>query len=200
MNLNSFNYSKPSDFVECLRNITDQRVWFNDSFSYWNDEINPSFAETLTRNGLGFTFNIVEYESLIHSNRTSGDFKYKFNDEFIKAKRPWKTGAQPDNGVFIQLHYHDNSVWWRGLCRYPSFSVHSPFELPITSNLNQFYFGRSLTIWITPEIIQTDSDLRSTSPEKRKCYFEGERNLTYYITYTKKNCEMECFSFIGKTD
>ena len=198
LNLNSFNYRKNSDFVEYLRNITDQRVWFNASLGYWNNEPNPSFAETLTRFGLGLTFNIVEYENLMHFNRTSKDFKYEYIVESVRPKRPWRTGEKLNNGLSMRFNYFDFSVWSKGTCRNPSFFVHSPFELPITSSPVIFEYGRSLTVSITPEIIQTDNDLRSTSPEKRKCYFEDERNLTYFKTYTQKNCEMECFSFTGK--
>lgn len=29
---------------------------------------------------------------------------------------------------------------------------------------------------------------------RRQCYFESERHLTYYKTYTQRNCELECFA------
>lgn len=38
-------------------------------------------------------------------------------------------------------------------------------------------------------------DLQSShKPEERKCYFEGERQLDFFKTYTKANCEVECLA------
>jgi amiloride-sensitive sodium channel len=55
-----------------------------------------------------------------------------------------------------------------------------------------------LNVWIVPEIIQADEDLRSFDPDERKCYFEDERKLNYFKVYTQRNCESECLSFAGK--
>lgn len=42
--------------------------------------------------------------------------------------------------------------------------------------------------------ITTDEDLRKFSPESRSCYFEGERSLKFYKSYTKANCDWECLT------
>lgn len=47
---------------------------------------------------------------------------------------------------------------------------------------------------VTPEITQSDDDLRNVAPEKRRCYFEGEKKLKYFQNYTQRNCELECLS------
>jgi hypothetical protein len=39
---------------------------------------------------------------------------------------------------------------------------------------------------------KTDDNLRRFSPESRKCYFEDEKPLKFFKTYTKLNCELEC--------
>jgi acid-sensing ion channel, other len=41
----------------------------------------------------------------------------------------------------------------------------------------------------------TDDGLRDYHPESRKCYFENEKPLTFFKTYTKLNCEWECLAF-----
>jgi acid-sensing ion channel, other len=41
---------------------------------------------------------------------------------------------------------------------------------------------------------RTDDSLRSFSPEKRKCFFEGEKVLRFFKTYSKALCEWECMS------
>jgi hypothetical protein len=197
--LNSFEYDNNSDFVEHLRSINDQRIWFNGSKSVWNDVENPNFAETLTRHGIGFTFNIVEDSKLLRLNKTSSDFRYSYSDRTSRKARPWSTGARSSHGLVSTFHYFDNfSTWPESTCRFTSFAVHSPFEVPLTASLITYNYGRDLNVWITPEIMQTDEDLRSFSPDHRNCYFEDERQLNYYKLYTQKNCEMECLSFIGE--
>lgn len=49
-----------------------------------------------------------------------------------------------------------------------------------------------MEIKIIPKSFRTDDDFRKFSPEIRKCYFEGERKLKYFKTYTKAHCEWEC--------
>jgi acid-sensing ion channel, other len=82
-------------------------------------------------------------------------------------------------------------------CTSPSFLIHSPFELPGSYDLNEmieFSYHYDLEVLITPEVIKTDADLRSHEPEKRGCYFEGEKKLKYFKVYTKRNCEFECLA------
>jgi amiloride-sensitive sodium channel len=76
--------------------------------------------------------------------------------------------------------------------------VHSPFELPISKTFTEFSYKQQINVWITPEVIEAEDDLRSFDPDERKCYFEDERSLKYFKIYTQKNCEMECLSFIGE--
>jgi amiloride-sensitive sodium channel len=83
-----------------------------------------------------------------------------------------------------------------------TFLVHSPFELPGSyevEDLFTFDYGFDFQVLITPELVQTDESLRSFSPEKRGCYFEGERKLEYFKVYTKRNCEFECYSEIMRS-
>jgi acid-sensing ion channel, other len=58
----------------------------------------------------------------------------------------------------------------------------------------QFLYGYDLEVLITPEIIQTDEDLKSIDPKKRGCFFEGERKLKFFKVYSRRNCEYECIS------
>jgi hypothetical protein len=177
-----------------LRNLTEHREWFNRTEAIWNNEKNPKFTEIITRNGLGFTFNLMEHSDLFYENRSSSDFRYSYNDASPREKRPWSTGAQMGSKLWAKFYNLDPSPYF---CKLSQFSVHSPFELPQVSSFRVFDVGMKLNVWIKPDIIQTDDDLRSFDPDERKCYFEGERNLTYFKVYTKKNCESECLSFAG---
>jgi acid-sensing ion channel, other len=99
-------------------------------------------------------------------------------------------------GLEISLTTNDD-IYYLDICVPPSFIVHSPFELPGSYDLNEiieFGYTYDYEVLITPEIIKTDASLRSYEPEKRGCYFEGEKKLKYFKVYTRRNCEFECLA------
>lgn len=54
-------------------------------------------------------------------------------------------------------------------------------------------------IKVTPEVVLGDSNLKkSFSPEQRKCYFDGERELRYFSIYSESNCDLECISNVSQ--
>lgn len=56
-----FNYTKNTDFVERLKNITaiSQKPWFDKKLAKLNQQKgNPPNTETLIMHGIGFTFNL----------------------------------------------------------------------------------------------------------------------------------------------
>lgn len=195
---NSFNFSSNSDFVEHLRTFQPQRIWFNKSERFWNSKNKAIFAEILTKNGIGFTFNLAKDHNLLNLNATHSDFRYSYNDEIKVPNRPWSTGAQPGSKLFTKFKWINFETWKYSSCRHERFGVHSPFELPTASIFLEFDFDTDFQVWITPQDIQTDNDLRSDDPDERNCFFDDERKLKYFQVYTQKNCEMECLSHVGE--
>jgi acid-sensing ion channel, other len=51
-------------------------------------------------------------------------------------------------------------------------------------------------IRISPNMIKTSKELKKYRPEKRQCFFEKERYLKYFESYTQNNCELECIANI----
>jgi hypothetical protein len=196
--LSSMDFQNNTDFVDEIKRSPDQKHWYERSNRSWNGEGSPELAWTLTRHGIGNSFNLAEDSSLLNLNRTSTDFRYSYGDEATKPKRPWLTGAQAGNKFKMKVLSVSLRKWLFGMCRPPSFIVHSPFELPIRKRPTQFSYKQRINVWITPEIIEAEDELRSFDPDERKCYFEDERSLKYFKVYTQKNCEMECLSFIGE--
>lgn len=65
-----FKFNSTSDFVDLLRNHTyEERPWFIHKKAKWNKDIEPSFAEILTQNGIGYTFNLMDQSELLHASR-----------------------------------------------------------------------------------------------------------------------------------
>jgi acid-sensing ion channel, other len=113
-----------------------------------------------------------------------------------------KSSAQQD-GLTLFLKSNQNIKMF-DLCKFWAFTVHSPFELPGSyeddTETCELHFGVDVDVLITPEIIYTDKALRSYEPEKRGCYFEGEKKLKFFKVYTRRNCEVECFAQYNYTD
>lgn len=106
---------------------------------------------------------------------------------------PLHTGAESADGLEI--------VMFKGkqldldVCRVASFTLHSPYELPNGYDFFDYCdldYQKVVTVSIIPEVVYTGNSLRSIDPVKRNCFFDGEKELKYFKTYTKNNCEMEC--------
>lgn len=65
-----FNYSRNSDFVSFLMNITStsSKLWFDERNAEWQGDKNPKFVKTLTKNGIGFTFNTFDADEHLNAN------------------------------------------------------------------------------------------------------------------------------------
>lgn len=53
-----FNYSKNTDFVDMLKNDSSPQFWLKEFDAKWNQKECSPNAETLTKHGIGFTFNL----------------------------------------------------------------------------------------------------------------------------------------------
>lgn len=51
-----------------------------------------------------------------------------------------------------------------------------------------------MLISIRPKIITTSDGLKHYEPHRRQCYFQRERRLRYFNTYSQTNCELECLA------
>lgn len=63
-----FNYSRRSDFVDELLRMKSsaQQRWFDERKASWRSDLNPNFLESLTTNGIGFTFNTFGAAELLN--------------------------------------------------------------------------------------------------------------------------------------
>lgn len=81
----------------------------------------------------------------------------------------------PENGIFFLLYFH------------------MPNEIMTPLHVPEYIYGtRRLTLDATYH--QVDGNLRHYSPEKRECYFDGEKQLKFFKSYTKSHCEFECMA------
>lgn len=178
--------------------MTERIHWFQETESSWNSLANPPFTETITANGIGFTFNMVDIDRLLNFSITSDDFKDSSNPKkfVLKDPQPWTTKADETNGLKVSLKKNRFITGKVDNCRNNMIIIHSPYELPNVDDGIIIEYGRSLDVLITVDVVQSDDDLRRISIEKRNCFFQEERVLKFFKIYTKTNCENECASMV----
>jgi amiloride-sensitive sodium channel len=72
---------------------------------------------------------------------------------------------------------------------------HLPNEMPTPFHKESFFkesFHTDFTL--SAEKFTAKADLRRFSPDIRRCYFEGEKKLKFFKSYTKNHCDCECMT------
>lgn len=71
--------------------------------------------------------------------------------------------------------------------------MHSPSDIP--KGRTQYVRAptdQEVVISLTPKYIKTQEELREYSIDDRECFFQNERKLKYFKSYTQENCNLEC--------
>lgn len=190
-----FNYTSTSEAVQYLRNLTEYKSWWMEANATWNSALDVPFSETITRNGIGFTFNMIDFDDLVDFSVISDDFRDLSNITKL-VPTPWSTKSGDETGLTINLKKNRFLTAKFQNCHQNSFIVHDPFEFPDSSDGLEFGYRLSVEILITANVIQSDEDVKSVSLEKRNCYFKDERSLKFFKIYSKSNCERECLTMV----
>lgn len=75
--------------------------------------------------------------------------------------------------------------------------LHNPTETPkITDYGFSITTGKETRVVINPRLSDASVNIKSIPTAQRQCVFANEGNLSYFRTYSRKNCEMECESRI----
>uniref|UniRef100_A0A336MJF3 CSON001992 protein n=1 Tax=Culicoides sonorensis TaxID=179676 RepID=A0A336MJF3_CULSO len=173
------------------------------------------FGRILTEEGVCYTFNLLNKTELLRDG-----FSFNFDENFPPSAANWsfdmKSIKPEDPQYTFNNPFYPFRIFTTGqkLIVYlasntaedldescPGYGerfrvfIHGPDEIPW--HLHHYYdidIKTYTTLSVTPQIVMaTDRMETAYSPEKRRCYFDGEKTLKYFKRYTKKNCELECF-------
>lgn len=72
------------------------------------------------------------------------------------------------------------------------FYLNVPGETVEARNFLQTEFFEDTLVSIKPKLITTSNGLRNYKPMQRGCFFNSERQLRFFKSYTKYNCNIEC--------
>ncbi|XP_045775145.1 pickpocket protein 28-like [Maniola jurtina] len=172
------------------------------------------FTPILTEEGVCYTFNTIGPEDLFQTDNLNTDYKYMYSlsrtrlngwtpkegyardaPETTYPERSIGAGAKAGLKLFLGEDVEGLDTACMGMVSGFKILLHHPTELP---RLSQQYIRipiyEEVTIAFTPKKIVTSNGLRVFPPDRRQCYFTGERNLKYFKLYTQSNCEFECLT------
>lgn len=176
------------------------------------------FYNMFTNEGICFSYNLLDYKFLFNDNIDKyqkmpyhrGRFSKITNwtlengyHGFNRSSYPFRALASgTEGGLNIDLKSliaDIDSVCGQNVDGY-KIALHTPGEFPrFEKHFFQIPFGQFVMLSVKPRLITTSEKLRSYSPDKRQCYFDGEKPLKFFKMYTQSNCELECLTEYTKS-
>lgn len=103
-------------------------------------------------------------------------------------------------GIAIRMHEQDFEYSCRGMIPGARIFIHTPGDtMPSARHSFRIPLSEEVQISIRPKMMTTSETLRSYTTQQRQCFFNSERKLFFFKTYTQSNCEAECLSnFVKK--
>lgn len=120
---------------------------------------------------------------------------YSTNEATTYPRRVLGPGARAGLNIVLKLTEPDLDYICRGPVQGFKILLHTPGEIPRVSK--QYFrvpLRQEVVVSVKPNMITTSEGLADYEPERRQCYFNNERNLTFFKVYTQSNCELECLA------
>lgn len=117
----------------------------------------------------------------------------KGGSKTLNSKFPWKVSSSGEGAFTLSTSIENNT----DLKIYNALFMHPPNEPPLFLQKNdaiEFDGGKIIEIFIIPNVILTDNDLKSFEIKDRVCFFDDEKQLRFFKDYSIKNCQLECFA------
>lgn len=170
------------------------------------------FKETLTDEGICFTFNLLNASEIYREENLAKNYTTLLKHEMSSKYWDPDPSADPEyvsedliyprrvlsasEGLTINLRLNPNDTDF--LCGGPvqSFKIllHTNGEVP---QVSKYYYrvpvDHDIVMSVRPSIMQTtDTLLTNYNSDRRKCFYDGERQLKFFRKYTQRNCQLDC--------
>ncbi|KAH8405086.1 hypothetical protein KR222_000906 [Zaprionus bogoriensis] len=97
--------------------------------------------------------------------------------------------------AFLQGMEHNYDYDCRSFKQGYKVFLNSPESVPLTSgNYILVPHGHEVMVSVLPNYVVSTDNLHEISAEKRQCYFDDERYLRYFRSYSQSNCQTECLA------
>jgi acid-sensing ion channel, other len=163
------------------------------------------FRKVMTILGICYSFNMQSHNEIFNDLISKNFDSYgRFDEPKItqwsqdrgyfdqrKDQYPVRASYKNELDIFLKLNnsYRDNFM--------SSYKVYAHLPNEILTHVlfeNLLYFNYKKLMRFSAKSTKMDESLRKFLPENRGCFFEDERKLKYFRTYSRSNCIMECLS------
>lgn len=178
--------------------------------SQYDSELN-TVNRVLTSDGFCMSFNLEDYSTLFKENAgLSEDFDSYRNGRKSEwtplqgyaanatvSAFPYRIFSGKKNSLVLLLVQSKNDE--DASCSGPDvgFKIywHMPNEIP--GSWHRYVMvppQKSSNMIMKATRVSTSSDLKRYSPVQRRCYFDDEKELRFFKSYTKSHCDLECLA------
>lgn len=120
------------------------------------------------------------------------------NKRYPKQDYPIRVFNVKESSTFIvsiRMHEKDFEYSCRSMIPGVKIFLHTPGDtLPSGRHSFRIPLSEEVQISIQAKLTTTSEKLRTYTPDQRQCFFNSERKLSFFKTYTQRNCELECLS------
>ncbi|KAL9702253.1 hypothetical protein quinque_005771 [Culex quinquefasciatus] len=195
--------------VSMLKNLSvtmeDTIKWCN----YGKTFCREAFFQTLTDNGICYTYNGLSMKDMFNDGVLHGEYEYLTETKLAEnwtledghsAGSPYLTHPARATGPATRYHIKVGSRIKdiESYCKEEQgfkLVLHSPDEYPVPSlKYVLLPLEQDITVALRPQILTTAKVLHSYTPKRRRCFFNNERKLKFFRYYNQNNCEVECLT------
>uniref|UniRef100_A0AAG5DSI9 Uncharacterized protein n=1 Tax=Anopheles atroparvus TaxID=41427 RepID=A0AAG5DSI9_ANOAO len=179
--LENLNGTDENEFVNTLRKISVSRHKVLQWCVVGWKSCNRYLKETVTENGLCYSFNMLPQDKIMRQAALHNDYTYMKDWDEDYDEEPF---AYPFHAI-------------SGLTQGYKLMLHEAGEYPQVSKYNiRIPLGHEMSIAVKPQIITTSQSAADYHWSKRQCFFDNERHLRFFRIYNQENCELECLTNI----
>ncbi|XP_005176878.1 pickpocket protein 28-like [Musca domestica] len=212
-------FSKPADRnpIDYLKNLNDllpgfERYfltcqWFGRSMS-----CEKLLTKVYTDEGICYAFNSLKANDLYRDQVMRSQMReespnksedalawslekgYAVDSDFqTYPMRALSSGSKAGFQIFLQSFPNETDFTCTGPTQGFKIMLNSPDDVPsVEKHFVWVPMDRDIMVAVKPTMITTSADVKAYRPEKRRCYFQQDRQLRFYKIYTQRNCEREC--------
>ncbi|XP_044748640.1 pickpocket protein 28-like [Coccinella septempunctata] len=164
----------------------------------------------ITDDGLCYSFNMLDVRDIYsdinrmeyyqgHGRRTEWNVEDGYpNNETGNAFpfRTFETGATKSLVVTMltkksEVYASCQDFTLQGL----KVSIHTPSTIPRPNQVSfPAGFDEIVSVAVNIDMYTTTEEVKTYNPRKRNCFFDNERKLRYFKSYSQSNCDMECWT------
>lgn len=192
-------YSEDIEDINALELVNKTAFKYNEFFKYTD----IPFLRIFTYRGICFTSNMQDSTIIFNQHKLHEDFDCFRNHKYPEFNWTVENGYFHPNASYpyrliprgdFNIQMRINKVDGENSCGSFYFILHLPSEIPTPfHNFIPVGYGSKTSAKLVSKSHRTDNGLRKFPPKIRNCYFDGEKKLKFFKSYSKAHCQLECF-------